>query len=453
MAKVYSSQNGVMRGRVGSTVYRKGQNATTASQYQPQVSNPKSDAQCIQRAAFNTAVQAQSALASIVDHSHKSLSGKRANLQRFVKDNAERLRAIILADYYETANIPELLINLKGVSGIQPAPYRVSEGSLPFRPTILVNNSDTEAGINIGGSIATGINSQETYAAVLRNMGIAPGDQLSLILVVSAGELAGSYSPEGVGTRTYKNYQCHVLASRVTFKAQIPEGFSGELTTDNRWNPDLVVTEEGDMAIGDSTSASVLALTDGRMMEGEKIVAAVVVRSALDINNKYDYSTSVMVARQWDSFDMGPEWAAKSYGPGQSVRLGDQPFLDNPVQTAATSEVKSESVSVPGLPAVVAGTITKTIEIPLPEEPTAVVLNAQAAGGSVLKAANAVGKAEGATLATWPKAGSEVETSLLIGDDNAYSDGTYSLMLKSSSARHIIISGGYAIAGGVRYTF
>lgn len=328
MARVYSSQNGVMRGRVGSTVYRKGQNATTASQYQPQVSNPKSDAQCIQRAAFNTAVQAQSALASIVDHSHKSLSGKRANLQRFVKDNTELLRALLINDY-KGENIPEVIMNLKGVPGIQPAPYRVSEGSLPFRPTTWVGGSDTEAGINISGAISTGINSQETYAAVLRNMGLAPGDQLSLILIVSAGQIAGSYNP--MGTRLYKNYQCHVLASRVTFIAQLPEGYSGELTTDNRWNPDLVVTEEGDMVIGDSTTANVLALSDGRMMAGEKVLAAVIVRSALDLNGKFDYSTSTMIATQFDPFDMGPKWAAQSYGPGQSVRLGDQPFLDNPV--------------------------------------------------------------------------------------------------------------------------
>lgn len=448
MAKVYSSQNGVMRGRVGSTVYRKGQKATTASQYQPQVSNPKSDAQCIQRAAFNTAVQAQSALASIVDHSHKSLSGKRANLQRFVKDNAERLRAIILADYYETANIPELLINLKGVSGIQPAPYRVSEGSLPFRPTILVGNSDTEAGINIGGSIATGINSQETYAAVLRNMGLAPGDQLSLILVVSAGELAGSYSPEGVGSRTYKNYQCHVLASRVTFKAQIPEGFSGELTTDNRWNPDLVVTEEGDMAIGDSTSTSVLALTDGRMMEGEKIVAAVVVRSALDVNNKYDYSTSVMVARQWDAFDMDPEWAAKSYGPGQSVRLGDQPFLDNPVQAASTSESPAVTIAATfgeaSLPASV-GTDGDVLQIPFPTLPTSLRLNIRY-NNAQMNTSNIIGVSDGATVAKF------ADNNSLIVSDSARFDQGMLVDLKASTAA-ITLLGGTAVCNGVTYKF
>lgn len=452
MAKVYSSQNGVMRGRVGSTVYRKGQNATTASQYQPQVSNPKSDAQCIQRAAFNTAVQAQSALASIVDHSHKSLSGKRANLQRFVKDNTERLRAIILADYYETANIPELLINLKGVSGIQPAPYRVSEGSLPFRPTILVNNSDTEAGINIGGSIATGINSQETYAAVLRNMGIAPGDQLSLILIVSAGELAGSYSPEGVGSRTYKNYQCHVLASRVTFKAQIPEDFSGELTTDNRWNHDLVVTEEGDMAIGDSTSASVLALTDGRMMEGEKIVAAVVVRSALDINNKYDYSTSVMVARQWDAFDMSPEWAAKSYGPGQSVRLGDQPFLDNPVPATTTASGGGSATTITAtyeegnLPATV-GTTDGRLVVPVPSMPASLRLNVRS-GSDQQNTANIIGAQANTAVATFAD-----HNSLLVTTAAKFVAGTgLQVDIKASDA-NIALLGGTAVCGGVTYKF
>lgn len=449
MARVYSSQNGVIRGRVGSTVYRKGQNATTASQYQPQVSNPKSDAQCIQRAAFNTAVQAQSALSSIVDHSHKSLSGKRANLQRFVKSNAELLRAIIINDY-NGENVPEVLLNLKGVPGIQPAPYRVSEGSLPFRPTIWVGNSDTEAGINIGGSIATGINSQETYAAVLRNMGLIPGDQLSLILIVSAGELAGSYSPEGVGTHTYKNYQCHVLASRVTFKAQIPEEFSGELTTDNRWNHDLVVTEEGDMAIGDSTSASVLALTDGRMMEGEKIVAAVVVRSALDINGKYDYSTSTMIAQQFP-FDMGPKWAAKSYGPGQSVRLGDQPFLDNPVP-ATTTASEGSAITIAAnyeesnLPADV-GMVSGRLVVPVPSMPATLRLNVRY--NSVQQnTANIIGAQVNTAVATFAD-----NNSLLVTAAARFVEGQgLQVDIKASDAK-IALLGGTAVCNGVTYKF
>lgn len=437
-----------MRGRVGSTVYRKGQNATTASQYQPQVSNPKSDAQCIQRAAFNTAVQAQSALASIVDHSHKSLSGKRANLQRFVKSNTELLRAILINDY-KGENVPEVLLNLKGVPGIQPAPYKVSEGSLPFRPTTWVGGSDTEAGINISGAITTGVNSQETYAAVLRNMGIAPGDQLSLILIVSAGELAGSYSPEGVGTHTYKNYLCHVLASRVTFKAQIPEGFSGELTTDNRWNPDLVVTEEGDMTIGDSTSASVLALTDGRMMDGEKIVAAVVVRSALDINNKFDYSTSTMIAAQFP-FDMGPKYAAQSYGPGQSVRLGDQPFLDNPVQAGlvgepAAASIPTEASNIPG--AIAAGSSFST-NVSLPAAPTEIrfVLSKN---GAQMTTNNLIGGQAGDAVVTGQpvvlESAPAYDGSTFIEVDMKIRDG-------ETSAPFAVLSG-YAIADGQRYTF
>lgn len=447
MARIYSSQNGVMRGRIGSTVYRKGQNATTAAQYQPQVSNPKSDAQCIQRAAFATAVQAQSALASIVDHSHKSLSGKRANLQRFVKDNTASLRAILL-NAYAGENTPEVIMNLKGVPGIQPAPYKVSEGSLPFRPTIWVGDSDTEAGINISGSIATGINSQETYAAVLRNMGLAPGDQLSLILIVSAGELAGSYNP--VGTHLYKNYQCHVLASRVTFKAQIPDDFSGELTTDNRWNPDLVVTEEGDMAIGDSTTAAILALTDGRLMDGEKVLAAVVVRSALDINNKYDYSTSTMVASGWDGSDMSPDWAARSYGPGQSVRLGDQPFLDNPVQTQSTSVSPSASIRAlfedEEMPTPIASN-GGSLVLPVPAMPTSVRLNLRYNNVQAMSS-NLIGAGAGTAVCTFAD-----DTKLNVTDAGVFdAENGFSIQLASSGA-DITLLGGTAVCNGVTYTY
>lgn len=446
MARVYSSQNGVMRGRIGSTVYRKGQNATTAAQYQPQVSNPKTDAQCIQRAAFATAVQAQSALSSIVDHSHKSLSGKRANLQRFVKDNTASLRAILL-NAYAGENVPEVIMNLKGVPGIQPAPYKVSEGSLPFRPTIWISGSDTEAGINISGSIATGINSQETYAAVLRNMGLTPGDQLSLILIVSAGELAGSYNP--VGTSLYKNYQCHVLASRVTFKTQIPDGFSGELTTDNRWNPDLVVTEEGGMAIGDSTTAAILALTDERLMDGEKVLAAVVVRSALDINGKFDYSTSTMVASQWDAFDMSPDWAARSYGPGQSVRLGDQPFLDHPVEAGRVEAPAAANTLTSNAPMAVTQQGGQ-LYVSLPSEPSSLILNVRF-GGIDYTSNNVVGAAPNSVLVQFAE-----QKSLKLAEyqyDEAESYIDMSVEGAEATEGGAVVLGGRAVIGGVTYTF
>lgn len=325
MARVYSSQNGVMRGRIGSTVYRKGQNGTTASQYQPDVRNPKTDAQCIQRAAFATALQAASGLRSIVNHSHRNASGKRANLQRFIKQNAAIIRSIMLLDY-AGENVPECTINLKGVSGIQPAPYKVSEGALAFRPTTFAGSGDARrASIAIDGALTTAIATQADYAGVLRLLGMNPGEQLSLIQIISAGVPSGSFDVIG---HTYTNYECHVLASRITFVAQIPENFTGTLISEGAFNPALIEAEEGSVVVESSTSETALVLADGRMMSDERVMAAVIVRSALDVNGKYDYSTGIMAAAEMPG-EMGPQWAAKSYANGASVKLGDQPFLDN----------------------------------------------------------------------------------------------------------------------------
>lgn len=56
-----SGISGMMRGRVGSMVYSKGENgATYVRQYQPQVFNPRTDSQLMQRAKMNLAGQISS---------------------------------------------------------------------------------------------------------------------------------------------------------------------------------------------------------------------------------------------------------------------------------------------------------------------------------------------------------------------------------------------------------
>lgn len=322
MARIYSSSNGVKRGRVGSSVFRKGQNAVVESQYQPQVANPRSLAQAVQRAAFGTAVQAQSALSSIVNHSHRGVAGKRANLQRFVNQNAALIRSAILREIdggmgYEGS------LNIRNVRGIQPAPYLVSEGSLPMQPTFLPASGGEKAAILLLDDIDSTINSQAEYERQLSCIGLVPGDQISLIAIVTSNLPSGSFNSSEEGT--VQNIFCHVLASRVTFVTNIPANFSGNLVADGAFNPSLVAKSEGNMLVS-TDGTNDLRLSDGRMDADEIMAAAAIVRSQLDINGKYDYSTTQMAVKG--------EYPAllavvESYTNVASARFGNQPFLDN----------------------------------------------------------------------------------------------------------------------------
>lgn len=332
MGKIYSSLAGKIRGRIGSTVYRKGQRATVASEYQPQVANPKTQQQAINRCAWATASAASSALNSIVNHSHQGVSGKRENLQRFVKQNRAMLIAKIskyLAD--GTGYIGGL--NLKSVSGIQPAPYIISEGSVPFAAP---NTIDAAGGYGNEGVVLTSsataatitatITTQEAYIAALAELGLAPNDQLSLIEIVSAMQESGSYDSSISGT--VSNVWCNVLASRVTFVAEIPEDFSGTLVVDGKFNPALIKRQEGDLRVSLQETNTKVVITDGRQEQTQSVCAGCLVRSQLDMNGKFMYSPAVMDVSFEPNGD--PSDYVESFMDIRVPAEGSDKFLDNP---------------------------------------------------------------------------------------------------------------------------
>lgn len=440
-----------MRGRVGSTVFRNGQRATVAAQYNPQVANPKTAAQAVQRAAFATATTAQSALIDIVDHSHEKLASRRENLQRFVSQNTELVRAGILADYNGAeTNIRPVL---KGAKVIVPNAYIISEGSLLFPRTQWVDEGSA-VGFPLLGTIPGTISTDEQYAEALAAIGLLPGDQISLVAIIrDPSTIVASFEADG---DAFYNYACEVVRARVTFKSTLPAGFSGSLFGNGVFNPELVAKSEGQMLaeIYQGNGADWLRI-ESPLADGSQysMDAAVLIRSQ-ETSSRVAYSNGRMITTSEADFNVA--WPmARSYMEGATVRLGAQPFLDNPVATfVAASEVEPNTVDAGPLPLVTIQGEAYSVNIPLPEAPTAVVLTAQAVGGETKQTANAVGMAEGGSLAAWPEGASGlVAGTLLVGDDNQYAEGVYTLSFESSSLRGIIVSGGYAIAGGKRYVF
>lgn len=325
MARVNSSLAGKLRGRVGSTVFRNGQRSTVAAQYNPQVANPRTAAQAVQRAAFATATTAQSALLGVVDHSHERVASRRENLQRFVQQNTELIRSGILADY--NGNNSDIRPVLKGAKVIVPNPYVISEGSLLFPRTQWVSEGSA-VGFPLLGSIPVAITTEDEYAEALAAIGLLPGDQLSLVAIITDPTIIVASFDTAEGQ--FNINACEVIRARVTFKASLPEGFTGTLIANGVFNPALIEKREGQMLTEVKTisDASWLGVSSP-VADGEQYVlsAGVLIRSQIS-GSRVAYSNGRMITTNESETNVA--WPmATSYMDGASVRLGDQPFLDN----------------------------------------------------------------------------------------------------------------------------
>lgn len=447
MARIYSPLAGKVRGRVGSTVFRKGQRSTVAAQYNPQVTNPKTAAQAIQRAAFATATTAQAAMLDIVDHSHEKLSSRRENLQRFVQQNSEMVRAGILADY--NGGWTNVFPTLKGARSINIAPYIVSEGSLLFPRTQMYNvGSRYLAGIVATAAPANTISTQEEYAAALAAIGLLPGDQLSLIGIIEDTDT--KIASVTINDFEYPQYACEVQKARVTFVNTLPEGFSGPLVQNDYINPALIAKSEGAMIVQFSAveGKQVLMATFPTASDPYELAAAVLIRSQ-ESTSKVLYSNGRMAVITEAESDIA--WPrAQSYMDGVSVRIGDQPFLDNPLQTGniqatasgASAVATFDSDNMPALVTSAGG----PLEITLPASPTAVVLSVRHAN-ETKKSNNLVSDKDEEVLASFGEG--QALKAVAISE---YKDGKFSRQLEAEGTGVIILSG-YAICNGKRYTF
>ena len=324
MGKVYSPLAGNLVGRVGSTVYRKGQGATVASQYQPQVANPKSRAQSIVRCAFSTATAAMSAMKFIADHSFEGVRGKRANLQRFVKLNQKLIASDIKAAYEGGSDEMAGMVNIKGVPYAQPYPYVLSQGSLA--PINIAAFEDGFLKVQVSEDVSLGsvITTQAQYEAALAAIGLVPGDELAVVSILSSGTAARIRTSGGL----CDNFLTHAAAARVTFKAQLPTGFDETLIFDGHFNPKLIERSAGTLnVVNNEETEPTLSLAVAA--DGE-LVGSAAIRSALDPSGKYLYSPATLVINE-DAYEAS-HFVVESYEATFAGGDGSDFYLDNPAR-------------------------------------------------------------------------------------------------------------------------
>lgn len=176
---------GTARGKLGDVVfYRTGGEQRFRARVRP--TNPRTNAQLLQRVVVSTAVKAYSQFASICDHAFQNFEGKLKNHQRYMRLNIKMLREIALGDVKSWSpiqfyNASSINWNRKDEISACINPYIISEGDLQS-----IEPSFAEFGGSGRYRVVlmdfTGFSTETiTYNDFINKMGLKAGDQLTFV--------------------------------------------------------------------------------------------------------------------------------------------------------------------------------------------------------------------------------------------------------------------------------
>lgn len=179
---------GTARGKLGDVVfYRTGGEQRFRTRVRP--TNPRTNAQLIQRCIVSTVVKAYSDFITVCDHAFQNFEGKLKNHQRYMRLNIMAFRPIALS---QVARWSPILWNFtnrnynwakKDDVNTYVNPYILSEGDLPSVPITGYREGGEAArsGLPMFSIAHTGSPSTITYANFAEALGLNIGDQLTFI--------------------------------------------------------------------------------------------------------------------------------------------------------------------------------------------------------------------------------------------------------------------------------
>lgn len=189
---------GTARGKLGDVVfYRTGGEQRFRTRVRP--TNPRTNAQLIQRCVVSTAVKFYSQVATICNHAFQNVEGSLKNHQRFMKLNIDMLRKLALTNIESLSPIKWTEDNTgnytwKNSMEIAINPYIVSEGDLR---EIEYGFEESSTGSDIP-LVGTPVNSETqfklfeaTYQQIADLLGVQAGDQITMIALI--GDLDSGY--------------------------------------------------------------------------------------------------------------------------------------------------------------------------------------------------------------------------------------------------------------------
>lgn len=316
---------GMARKKVGDLVFYRanGEQISRARNRAPR--NPRSAKQSIQRMVLATASKMAAAWRPIVDHSFEGYNVGQESVRHFQQLAMARLRgqaAYIINGGQEFA-VADFAIKGAPVVGLSEG-LRISSGTLAMAPLYADGNGLYH--VANSSTINAAISTQADYEARLDLLGLKPGNQLTFVCVQMNTTLpVASFNAE-------TNFAQRVRFARVVFVPTIPENFSGTLIDEENgtFNSALIERTEGEFP---SLSMSVISGLEFNATQGDwEGTMAGLIRSELDVNGKWRYSTCDLVSSRTDfdynnAADVYPSYMDNVEG----IDLGDNLYLRNAV--------------------------------------------------------------------------------------------------------------------------
>lgn len=317
------------RGKLGDIVlYR--QNGQQISRIRVTPKNPRSAGQAVQRMILASASKTLAALRNLYNHSFEGVAVGLKSTQHAQSLLMRLYRGVAAAGLSGVTPVPdsvnETVFAIKGapIAGLV-AGQPMSRGSLTLGAYDFLSDQTNFLHLAISAAPAA-ISSQATYAAALAALGLEPGDQLTVVVY--------SQNPTAVvaETDTTVNRADAYRYARITFAAELPEGFTGSLIENDAFNPALISKSEGTFPAVNATTidgANYLAIEiNGLAPLGFYGRGAAVVRSQKDAAGKTHYNNADFVVNT--SFGILPGGVYPSYMDGASVvNVGDTLYLKN----------------------------------------------------------------------------------------------------------------------------
>lgn len=325
---------GTGRKKLGDIVFYRSNGQQRARVRVRTIRNPRTAKQAVQRMVLATASKTLAALRSLYNHSFESVAVGTASLrhaQSLLMAGYRGKAAMFLNDPSATIEGNQATFALKGapIAGCY-AGMPLTQGRLSFvqvsatRETI---DGDNVEGLLMAGTPASWngtISTQAAYADALAEFGLEPGDQLTFI--VYAGNAGVTVAEFGSETNIADMYRY----ARVTFKAELPEGFNSSILSNGVINAALIDSQEGTLpAIVDGTGGLFVNFSDV-LPAGYAFLAGTIVRSQKSASGQtfYNNASFVTVSDAWD--ENNAEQAYPSYMDGaDAVNVGDTLYLKN----------------------------------------------------------------------------------------------------------------------------
>lgn len=312
---------GLSRKKLGDIVFYRSNGQQRARVRVREIKNPRSAKQAVQRMVLATASKTLAALRGLYNHSFENIpvgSDSLRNAQRLLMQGYRAKAATAIAGDFE-------MEGNQAYFAIKGAPFAGCYAGMPLTRGRLTFNEVTTDGevLMIEGQDGS-ISSQAEYATLLGAMGLEPGDQLTAVCyAINPDQVVGEFGSEFNPADIYRY-------ARITFVAQLPEDFSGNLIEDGAFDPALIEKSEGAFPAVSVEGGVISFNFSDNLPNGFAFCAGTLVRSQKNASGVTYYNNAKFVANitGWDENNAVAVYPSYMDGADE-INVGDTLYLKN----------------------------------------------------------------------------------------------------------------------------